>query len=537
MQIFTQVLSSELGGEAAKALGKTGTASSEKGDATFAAVLESGDDALEGELFETLEVEANEDRDAKRQPVGQEGRDKLTMLARQTAFGGQTSGDAVVPQKHGEENSGDKMVRPVSSNGTVSEARAQAADPKPLKDVQASLPHDRTAGRHDAIKASNDANLTAKPGKEADPTEGRKIELPASDKSQADQRGEAKRSADALTVVGKARPVMTTANDKVGKAEKIDDRDPALPPVKPERQAKKIPPEKIAPETKVKTLESKPEARGVARSELRQAMPVPGDKVPPLARLGEFDATRPASAVDVAVKVGGAGLTPGADKPAPPRISRRAERELRAEVTITSTDRPTAQAVKAATSETVPAAPSIVVQSEVIAGQAHVPRDRVVGREEGPAQLATLDTSEARRAPEAAPNRGDVQARPVITQLVQAAKSAIDGMIEVKLSPEELGRVRLAMVAGEAGMTVTVTAERAETLDLIRRNIDLLAADLAREGFADLSFSFGQEGAGDRRENSGDDRGGEGAPSVAHMVAERPSGSVLAPDGRLDIRL
>ena len=55
-------------------------------------------------------------------------------------------------------------------------------------------------------------------------------------------------------------------------------------------------------------------------------------------------------------------------------------------------------------------------------------------------------------------------------------------MVEVKLSPEELGRVRLSMTTAETGMTVLVTAERPETLDLIRRNIDLFAADLERTG-------------------------------------------------------
>lgn len=63
--------------------------------------------------------------------------------------------------------------------------------------------------------------------------------------------------------------------------------------------------------------------------------------------------------------------------------------------------------------------------------------------------------------------------------------------VELTLAPEELGRIRLTMDGGDGRMTVTVQADRAETLDLLRRNIDMLAQDFRDLGYAQTSFSFG----------------------------------------------
>lgn len=67
------------------------------------------------------------------------------------------------------------------------------------------------------------------------------------------------------------------------------------------------------------------------------------------------------------------------------------------------------------------------------------------------------------------------------------------GGVELRLSPEELGSVRMQFVQGESGLTVHINAERPETLDLIRRHIDQLAKDLADSGFDSAGFSFGDE--------------------------------------------
>ena len=63
--------------------------------------------------------------------------------------------------------------------------------------------------------------------------------------------------------------------------------------------------------------------------------------------------------------------------------------------------------------------------------------------------------------------------------------------IEVSLSPKELGNLRIRMTPGETGLMIHVNADRIETLDLLRRNIDLLQKELDTAGYPASGFSFG----------------------------------------------
>ncbi|MEM6386056.1 MAG: flagellar hook-length control protein FliK [Pseudomonadota bacterium] len=85
-------------------------------------------------------------------------------------------------------------------------------------------------------------------------------------------------------------------------------------------------------------------------------------------------------------------------------------------------------------------------------------------------------------------------ARPIISQVIQSITRATgDGSFEIRLQPEELGRIRLTMTTSEIGVSVQINAERAETLDILRRNIELLGGDLEQQGFTNLSFTFGSD--------------------------------------------
>ena len=134
--------------------------------------------------------------------------------------------------------------------------------------------------------------------------------------------------------------------------------------------------------------------------------------------------------------------------------------------------------------------------------------------------------------------RSDAMARPVMVQISQMiARTNMKGTIEVRLSPEELGRVKVSMSHADTGITVHITAERPETLDLMRRNIDMLESDLRDQGFQDLSFSFGQDGAREHANNDGSkarDEAPKISPSVRVDIAASPA---TVSDGRLDIRL
>ncbi|MEM9581635.1 MAG: flagellar hook-length control protein FliK [Pseudomonadota bacterium] len=133
-----------------------------------------------------------------------------------------------------------------------------------------------------------------------------------------------------------------------------------------------------------------------------------------------------------------------------------------------------------------------------------------------------------------------VQAPPPLTQQVLAqiavnSEKVANGGIEVRLEPEELGKLRLNFISREGGMLVLVTAERQETLDLLRRNADDLKAGLSDMNFegADLEFSESETGPAWKAEE-------DVATEVSKPeFVQSPSIEVTATsaDDRLDIRL
>lgn len=78
----------------------------------------------------------------------------------------------------------------------------------------------------------------------------------------------------------------------------------------------------------------------------------------------------------------------------------------------------------------------------------------------------------------------------VARDLAVVIASGPTGTVELRLSPEELGHVRLSL-SGEADrVIVTIQAERAETLDLLRRHADSLMTELRSFGFTGGTLSF-----------------------------------------------
>lgn len=80
-------------------------------------------------------------------------------------------------------------------------------------------------------------------------------------------------------------------------------------------------------------------------------------------------------------------------------------------------------------------------------------------------------------------------------QMAEALQRNPDKPVEVSLNPRELGRVRMSISAAEAGITVSVLAERPETLDLMRRNIDQLAREFQAIGYESINFAFAEGNA------------------------------------------
>lgn len=163
-------------------------------------------------------------------------------------------------------------------------------------------------------------------------------------------------------------------------------------------------------------------------------------------------------------------------------------------------------------------------------------RDAALSLENPVVAAAATDSEKLRSIPNA--SRPDQAARPIVSQVVQLAfRAAADGIVEVRLQPEELGRLRIAMTQVESGVVVQISAERPETLDLLRRNVDLLERDLREQGFGNASFSFGEESSNAPEDDSeGPGFGQTSKPNTRIDVDVLPERNVVN-DGRLDIRL
>ena len=79
--------------------------------------------------------------------------------------------------------------------------------------------------------------------------------------------------------------------------------------------------------------------------------------------------------------------------------------------------------------------------------------------------------------------------RAVMAQLAQVPLKP-DQPIELRLDPQELGQVRMVLSSQDQSLTLVMSAERPETLDLMRRHIDQLAQEFQEMGYTDLNFSF-----------------------------------------------
>ena len=80
----------------------------------------------------------------------------------------------------------------------------------------------------------------------------------------------------------------------------------------------------------------------------------------------------------------------------------------------------------------------------------------------------------------------------VISDLLNIAQLRPDAPADLTLNPEELGRLRFEMTQSGDTIRVVLTVERADTLDLLRRNADQLMAEFKQAGFTGTTLSFGQ---------------------------------------------
>lgn len=147
---------------------------------------------------------------------------------------------------------------------------------------------------------------------------------------------------------------------------------------------------------------------------------------------------------------------------------------------------------------------------------------------------ADADGSGAGRTPAARDNPASWAGARVVETVVRSA----GGPIEVTLAPEELGRVHMAIRDQGGALSLSLTADRPETLDLMRRHADLLEKDLRLLGYGSISFQFGQGGSGSHTPALPQPPFGPDLPSATEPAPARPaSGRVAKAGASLDIRL
>lgn len=143
---------------------------------------------------------------------------------------------------------------------------------------------------------------------------------------------------------------------------------------------------------------------------------------------------------------------------------------------------------------------------------------------------ATPVTPQPMPSPGAAPS--------VLVQIAHAVTTAGSARTDLLLSPEELGRVRLSMTMTDGTVAVLIQAERPETADLLRRNLDQLAQDFRDLGYDDITFAFQSSEDGSR--DAPEWQGREAMDAAPSPQAVDPTAGVRPREqgaGNLDLRI
>ncbi|MCL7465255.1 flagellar hook-length control protein FliK [Phaeovulum sp. NW3] len=159
-----------------------------------------------------------------------------------------------------------------------------------------------------------------------------------------------------------------------------------------------------------------------------------------------------------------------------------------------------------------------------------------------PAQMLSLTQNASGGAPTVFGAPASEVAQSIGRQMTVALAQPVEGSVELSLAPEELGKVRMTLHTTDVGITVSVHAERSETLDLMRRHIEQLARDFRELGYAAITFDFGN--SAERRQGQLMQRDGQHAKPTPDLApdlmpaAVRPSGSAAPSLAQgLDLRM
>ncbi|MBO9447660.1 flagellar hook-length control protein FliK [Ruegeria sp. R14_0] len=111
------------------------------------------------------------------------------------------------------------------------------------------------------------------------------------------------------------------------------------------------------------------------------------------------------------------------------------------------------------------------------------------------------------------------------------------GTVEIALNPEELGRVSIVLNGRDDGVHLTISAERPETLDMMRRHLSVLEEEFRNFGLGDLSFDLGTSSGDSHDRADQENRPLGGAAQLADPTALVEPVTRTGLVGRIDMRV
>lgn len=107
---------------------------------------------------------------------------------------------------------------------------------------------------------------------------------------------------------------------------------------------------------------------------------------------------------------------------------------------------------------------------------------------------SVVETSRSHGRTSAFPAVGTLLPTSLPGAILGVVLAPVPGGVEIALSPVELGHLRIEIAPDGDMLRIVLSAERPETLDLLRRHADQLMAEVLQAGFSGASMSFGAWG-------------------------------------------
>lgn len=128
--------------------------------------------------------------------------------------------------------------------------------------------------------------------------------------------------------------------------------------------------------------------------------------------------------------------------------------------------------------------------------------------------------------------------RNIVHQVSIHSAEATGQELEIHLDPAELGNLRVKVSPAENGaLSLTVTAERFETYDLLRRYIELAERAFKDLGYTDVSFDLGMHNSGSERRSDQQETSVNDHTQSEFADPSPGTQPMLRPGSGLDIRL